>query len=272
MAVSVAAVPEGLPLVATVAQLAAARRLSRRDVLVRSPRTLEALGRVDVVCFDKTGTLTEGRLAVAGAAGACDTVDLGSDQGRDLLRTAARACPAGRVTHATDQAILDAAPGPGGDGWELVDEMPFENSRGFAASLGRIGERPLLAVKGAPEVLLDQCATVTPEPGREPVPFTAERREAAMATAGRLAAEGLRVLAVAERSPGEAAGGGDLAVADLVEELTLLGFVAIADKMRPEATEVIGELAESGVQPVMITGDHPATARDRPPGGTAARR
>ena len=261
VAVAVAAVPEGLPLVATVAQLAAARRLSHRDVLVRSPRTLEALGRVDVVCFDKTGTLTEGRLEVAAVAGACDTVDPCGDQGRELLRTAARACPAGRVTHATDQAILDAAPGQADDGWELVDEMPFENSRGFAASLGRAGGRLLLAVKGAPEVVLGDCATVIPEPGSDPVPFTAERREAAAATVGRLAAEGLRVLAVAERSPGEAAGSGDLAAADLVEELTLAGFVAIADKMRPEATAVISELAESGVQPVMITGDHPATAR-----------
>lgn len=69
VAVAVAAVPEGLPLVATVAQLAAARRLSRCGVLVRSPRTLEALGRVDVVCFDKTGTLTEGRLEVAAPRG-----------------------------------------------------------------------------------------------------------------------------------------------------------------------------------------------------------
>ncbi|MBW3579001.1 MAG: hypothetical protein KY462_14925 [Actinobacteria bacterium] len=62
---AVAAVPEGLPLLATVAQLAAARRLSRRSVLVRNPRAVEALGRVDVVCADKTGTLTEGRIRLA---------------------------------------------------------------------------------------------------------------------------------------------------------------------------------------------------------------
>ena len=64
VAVAVAAVPEGLPLVATVAQQAAARRLSRRGAVVRSARVLEALGRVDTVCFDKTGTLTENRLRV----------------------------------------------------------------------------------------------------------------------------------------------------------------------------------------------------------------
>ena len=64
VAVAVAAVPEGLPLVATVAQQAAARRLSRRGAVVRNARVLEALGRVDTVCFDKTGTLTENRLRV----------------------------------------------------------------------------------------------------------------------------------------------------------------------------------------------------------------
>ena len=64
VAIAVAAVPEGLPLVATLSQLAAAQRLSTRGVLVRAPRTIEALGRVDTICFDKTGTLTENRLRV----------------------------------------------------------------------------------------------------------------------------------------------------------------------------------------------------------------
>jgi len=246
VAVGVAAVPEGLPLVATVAQLAAARRLSHRGVLVRSPRTLEALGRVDVVCFDKTGTLTQGRLEVVGVAGISDPVDLDTDEGRGLLRMAARACPEGRVTHTTDQAILDAVPSRADDSWKLVDEMPFENSRGFAASLGRLDGGLVLAVKGAPEVILDRCESLT-----------AELRQAARETIDRLAADGLRVLAVAERHVAEPSSAG---ASDLVGELTLLGFVAIADKMRTEAAEVVGELAKSGIRPVMITGDHPATA------------
>ena len=67
VAIAVAAVPEGLPLVATLSQLAAAQRLTAHGVLVRSPRTIEALGRVDTICFDKTGTLTENRLRVVRA-------------------------------------------------------------------------------------------------------------------------------------------------------------------------------------------------------------
>ncbi|KWX11033.1 hypothetical protein TR74_00125, partial [Carbonactinospora thermoautotrophica] len=64
LSLTVAAVPEGLPFVATLAELAAARRLSTRGALVRAPHTIEALGRVDVLCFDKTGTLTEGRISL----------------------------------------------------------------------------------------------------------------------------------------------------------------------------------------------------------------
>src|SRR5213078_170959 len=121
----VAAVPEGLPLVATVAQAAAARRLSRQGVLVRSSRTLEALGRIDVVCFDKTGTLTKGKLSVA---------RLATPDGDRLLLAAARACPRveniRKVPHATDRAVLEAAEGLPDDDWELKAELPFETNRG----------------------------------------------------------------------------------------------------------------------------------------------
>ena len=85
VAVAVAAVPEGLPLVATVAQQAAARRLSRRGAVVRNARVLEALGRVDTVCFDKTGTLTENRLRVVRLV----PLDAGGTDDRWLLAAAA---------------------------------------------------------------------------------------------------------------------------------------------------------------------------------------
>ncbi|MBV9854946.1 MAG: cation-translocating P-type ATPase [Streptosporangiaceae bacterium] len=273
VAVAVAAVPEGLPLVSTMAQLAAARRLSKRGVLVRSPRTLEALGRLDVICFDKTGTLTEGRLRVRGVAAAEGDVDLGGERGRRLLRVAARACPVpgeGRIRHATDQAILDAVR-TGGDehaaggavedqSWELIEELPFENNRGYAAALGRAGGRLLLAVKGAPEILLDECSRAEAA-GEEahPMRFTAELRRAAGETIHRLAGRGLRVLAVAERDLGTD-GGDHPPAAELVHDLTLLGFVTIADVMRPDAADVVRHLAGTGVRPVMITGDHPETA------------
>ncbi|UQA94419.1 cation-translocating P-type ATPase [Streptomyces halobius] len=267
VAVAVAAVPEGLPLVATVAQLAAARRLSRSGVLVRSTRALEALGRVDTLCFDKTGTLTEGRLRVTRLAGPFAPQPPDGPVGRRVLRSAARACPptehrAPPLSHATDRAVVAAAHDADDDtAWTLVEELPFETGRGYAASLGRDGDPAVLAVKGAPEVVLARCTRVA-GPGhghREEQPLTVLRRRAATRTVGRLAAQGLRVLAVAERTvPDIESVRGRLT--EHVDELTLLGFVGIADPSRSTAQDTVQRLSEAGIQVVMITGDHPDTA------------
>ncbi|TDD38400.1 HAD family hydrolase [Actinomadura sp. KC06] len=265
VAVAVAAVPEGLPLVATASQLAAARRLSRLGVLVRTTRALEALGRVDTLCFDKTGTLTEGRLRLVRAAGPARPLPLTGDGGQRILRVAARACPPphGRqVAHATDRAVLDRAGDlPPDERWSLDEELPFETTRGFSASLGRDGDRTVLAVKGAPEVLLARCARIHAprRPADRDEPMTAARRRAAAATFRRLAGQGLRVLAIAERpvrDPAKVRG----EIAEHVEDLTLLGFVGIADTPRPTAEEAVQRLGDAGVRTTMITGDHPATA------------
>ncbi|REE94991.1 cation-translocating P-type ATPase [Thermomonospora umbrina] len=268
VSVAVAAVPEGLPLVATVAQLAAARRLSRRNVLVRTSRTLGTMGRVDTLCFDKTGTLTEGRLKVVRLAGLRAGAEPDSPLGRRLLTTAARACPeadgAAGLPHATDRAVVEAARSALGEdaGWRLVHETPFEPSRGYAAATGMVakgaGEAPFVAVKGAPEVVLPRCDRVVS--GTTTRPLTEARREEARRAVRRLAEDGLRVLAVAQAHPDEA----DLAEAEKLAEtaeLALVGFLGIADAPRADAPAAIERLTRAGIRVVMITGDHPATAQ-----------
>ncbi|CAL9618072.1 HAD-IC family P-type ATPase [Streptomyces sp. enrichment culture] len=252
VAVAVAAVPEGLPLVATVAQMAAARRLSRRGVLVRTPRTLEALGRVDTVCFDKTGTLTENRLRLVRAATADGTVRTpDAADALPVVRLAARACPqeetgeGRRIAHATDEAVLDLAP-PDPD-WTPTGELAFEASRGYAAAVGRDGDADtgqLLVVKGAPETVLPACRDLP---------------DAATETAHALAGQGLRVLAVARRP----CRGEDPAAeldADLAD-LEFAGLVALADVPRDTSEALLAQLRRLGIAPVMLTGDHPETAR-----------
>ncbi|MFI9047032.1 HAD-IC family P-type ATPase [Streptomyces sp. NPDC053427] len=255
LAVAVAAVPEGMPLVATVAQMAAARRLGKLGVLVRTPRSLEALGRVDTMCFDKTGTLTENRLRVVRlvtsvgvehSAGAEHPAD--APEAEPILRLAARTCPRvaeqpGVHAHATDEAVLAAAPHE--RGWTTVQTRPFEASRGYAAAAGTEadGEEKLI-VKGAPEVVVPCCPDADP---------------AAVATAHDLAAQGLRLLAVAQR---RLAGDGAAEVLDKpLEQLELIGFVALADTPRAGSAPLVAGLGEAGVRPVMLTGDHPQTAR-----------
>ncbi|WP_435821469.1 HAD-IC family P-type ATPase [Kitasatospora aureofaciens] len=256
LAVAVAAVPEGLPLVATVAQLAAARRLSSRGVLVRTPRALEALGRMDTVCFDKTGTLTENRLRVtrvATADGARHPAD--DPTTAAVLRMAARACPPAdddRTVHAhsTDEAVLAAAPDD--LGWTPAQTLPFEASRGYAAATGtEDAGRALLVVKGAPEAVLPACT------GRGAGTGTGAREDGE-ATVAALGADGLRVLAVALRPLSAEE---EEALDRPLEGLELVGFVALADSPRPGSAALIEGLRQTGVRPVMLTGDHPATAR-----------
>ncbi|MGY1602171.1 cation-translocating P-type ATPase [Geodermatophilus sp. SYSU D00815] len=232
VAVAVAAVPEGLPLVATVAQQAAAQRLSRRGAVVRSARVLEALGRVDTVCFDKTGTLTENRLAVTRLV-PCDGLD---EEG--LLRLAAAGMGNGDdAAHETDRAVLEAARDRGvlpSD--EPTASLPFAAGRGFSAAL-RDGR---LVVKGAPEVVLRRCGAAD------------EVRDRVQG----LAAEGLRVLAVADRE----LDGEPEDLQEAVDGLTLRGLVALADTLRDSSVAAIEQLQAAGVRVLVATGDHPETA------------
>ncbi len=267
IAIAVAAVPEGLPLVATVAQVAVARRLARQRVLVRSPRTVEALGRLDWVCFDKTGTLTEGRLVlrqvmVCAAGDRWQRLPARSPEAAAVVRTAVTASPVpgGVVAHATDQAVLDAYAQVGVLSGRRVADLPFETSRGYSAAVVRTEGGFVLAVKGAPEVLLGRCRL--DDPGTR----------AAHRAATDIAQRGLRVLAVARRSvPCDRVEDGSDPKAcihspdspdDLhdLHDLELLGFVGLADTPRPSAGRAVHRLAEDGLRVTMVTGDHPVTA------------
>jgi cation-transporting P-type ATPase I len=234
-AVAVAAVPEGLPLVATIAQQAAARRLSKRGAVVRSARVLEALGRVDTVCFDKTGTLTENRLRLVRLVPVGDEGDAAEDA---LLRLAAAAVGNGdEQAHETDRAVVEAATehGVAADG-ESECSLPFAAGRGFSAAV-RDGR---LVVKGAPEVVLPRCGADGDLTG----------------TVRELAADGLRVLAVADRD----VDGTPDDLEEAVRDLTLRGLVALADTVRPSSVTAVEQLIAAGVRVVVATGDHPETA------------
>ena len=266
MSLAVAAVPEGLPVVATVAQLASARRMSERNALVRNPPTIETLGRVDTLLLDKTGTLTEGRISLRTVSDGIVEEPLGSltECGRTILAAGLRASP-GRVNgqappHMTDLAVVEAAEAVGVvtstsvGFWTLVDDVPFESGRGYHAALGRTPTGPVLVVKGAPEIVLPRCVQWRRGRGVEPMGEAA--RDKIEAEVERLAHRGFRVLAVAERS---ASSRQDL-TEDRVERLEFLGLLGLADQVRPTAAEAVSTLRRAGVSVVMLTGDHPTTA------------
>jgi len=252
-----------------VAQMAAARRLSERGALVRNPRTIEALGRVDTLCFDKTGTLTLGEISLQRVSdGATDErIDELGRRSRAVLTAALRASPDTSsadlflLPHATDRAVLagaqtaevTAADGLGG--WDVLGELAFDPQRGFHAVIGTSPAGARVSVKGAPEVILPRCTSwVGPE---GPVLLDAPIRRRLEAEVERLARRGLRVLAVAERPASNRSEVGD----ERVSGMELLGFLGLADSVRPTAAAAVVDLRAAGIDVVMITGDHPSTAR-----------
>ncbi len=243
VAVAVAAVPEGLPLVATLAQQASARRLTRAGALVRTPKAVEALGRVDVVCFDKTGTLSENRLRVSQVHAAPGLTD---DQVLTIAAQATQLATDGRHEHATDAAVIDAARTGYTGAPDEAAHLPFRSGRPFSATL--TGSEILL--KGAPEVLLAACP----------------RADAGLEKAVHQMAEtGLRVIAVARRgvtaAEARAARRDDDAFADLCRtDLELTGLLGLSDTPREASTGLLSALREQGIGVRLITGDHPVTA------------
>jgi cation-transporting ATPase I len=179
-----------------------------------------------------------------------------------LLGAALRASPApsgrGVLPHPTDRAVVDGArdvgvtTATGQDGWERLHDLPFEPGRGYHGALGRASDGRLwISVKGAPEVLVPRC--VAGADGE----LDAAGRAAILARAEALAAEGLRVLAIAER---EASRERDLDDAR-IDRLRFRGFVTLSDPPRATAAAAVTRLQGAGIALVMITGDHPRTAR-----------
>jgi len=264
VSLAVASVPEGLPLLATAAQLAAAERLAKRGALVRNARSIEALGRVDVLCLDKTGTLTEGRIELVevsdGAAlqvlPELDAVTL------PILAAALRASaePGGRSFDPTEQALFRAADRMdvrteyACAGFARAFETSFESGRGYHATVGNCEAGIVLDVKGAPEVVLARCTGI--RRGGQRVSLDAGTSAELAQVASDLAVRGLRVLAVAERIVPQ----GDSLDPRRLVGLTFLGFLAFSDPVRATAAQAVKELREAGVRTVMITGDHARTA------------
>jgi calcium-translocating P-type ATPase len=256
--IALAVVPESLPLLAGTGQVGVARRLARRHALLRRLSAVEALGRVDVACTDKTGTLTAGRLALRLVAGAGRQADWPGELGPELRRvlaTAALASPHPEATdaaaHPTDVAVLTAAREAGlGDELRQAhrQEAPFDPDRAYHAAL----VRDRLCVKGAPEAVCPRCTRLYRGNGADQ-PLGDGGRQALLNQVEGFSERGLRILMVAD-------GPADTPVGD-PQGLRALGFVGISDPLRPTVPAAVRRCHEAGVRVLMITGDHPATAR-----------
>jgi Ca2+-transporting ATPase len=267
LSLAVAAIPEALAAVVTVSLALGARRLARERALVRRLPVVETLGSVTYIASDKTGTLTEGCMRVreirtsghGGAAGSSPSLARGQLlRGMALNNDAVRDAAGALNGDPTETALYDEAARAGCVKEVLeeleprVAELPFSAERARMTTVHRAGDEFVVHTKGAPESVIPLCDSRMGRDGAEPL-HTAEL----LADADAMAASGLRVLAFATRRLRE--------IPQSLEQVetaeTFLGLVGLMDPPRVQVREAVALCRSAGVHVVMITGDHPATAR-----------
>ncbi|MGB3734107.1 MAG: HAD-IC family P-type ATPase, partial [Ilumatobacter sp.] len=299
ISVAVAVIPEGLPAVVTFTLAIGSQRMLRRNALIRKLPAVETLGSVTVICSDKTGTLTQNQMTVTmlDVADHDIVIETAATPAPSDLPATARAmlgamvlCNDAQVNaddagglsllgDPTETALLQLAANAGVDVGELrrrfarVAENPFDSGRKRMSTVHAPlddqeplfaelpQDRPIAFVKGAIDGLIDRASGVWSDDGPVDIDDTWRRR--VLDANDRLAADGRRVLGVAystfgddsaQRAPGELAG-------EAEDELVILGLVGMIDPPRTEVRDAVAVCREAGIRPVMITGDHPLTAK-----------
>lgn len=278
IALAVAAIPEGLPIVATLALARGMWRMARQNALVERLSAVETLGATTVILTDKTGTLTENRMTVTRlhfADGEVDLAEQGHDTGRFRLAEDSQAVSLLRIAVLCNGADLpDAGEAGSGDPMEvallragllagqerdrllathrLVRTEPFDPRSRMMATVHESGDGFLVAAKGAPEAIVSAASRVVLD-HRETDLNDALRAEW-LAQAETFGHHGLRVLACAMKMETRSTN-------DPFDDLVLVGLIGLEDPARADVPGAISDCLEAGIRVVMVTGDHATTAR-----------
>lgn len=290
VSLAVAAIPEGLPAVVTIALASGVRRMAKENAVVRRLPAVETLGSATLICTDKTGTLTQNRQQIQSVYTGgqwwqiqsderqLKPVEPGNHDQQDLMAVltsgvlcndanlqwthgkSTRGKPRWRVEgDPTEGALLLAALHQEinyrelGQKWQRVKELPFDAERLRMTVICREELRGTMAfVKGAPEVVLKLCSLV--QKNGEAVPLTSGDYSAMLEANERMAGNAMRILAIAYKPLSQPD------IEDAEQDLILLGLVGMVDPPRPEVKEAVARCHRAGIKVVMITGDHPHTA------------
>ena len=288
VAASVAAVPEGLPIVVTVTMAIGISRMVKRNAILRKLTAVETLGSTTIICSDKTGTLTKNEMTVKAVYDGhhgfevtgsgydpegkilhdWEPTDSESLKGLHNLLRIGLLCNESRILNEDGHIKIDGDPTEGAliissikGGLDSEEErkiypqigiVPFESERGFMATLHKHGNGKVIFLKGAPERVLDMCSGL---PLGKPLD-----RTRIIETAERFAEDGLRVLGMAYKEVADNAVPGRFTHDHIGNELIFAGLQGMIDPPRPEAVEAIKGCKEAGIRVAMITGDHAVTA------------
>lgn len=290
IALAVAAIPEGLPIVATVALARGMIRMARRNALVNRLASVQTLGATSVIGVDKTGTLTENKMTVTDLELGSGSYELSSNEEKEhgfrregkevavdeepvLHRTLRVGVLCNNASLSDDGesdrdgsgdplevALLEAGKVGGFERDELINQLPEEREEAFDSETKMMGTFHkqskggyLVAVKGAPEAVLNACTNVAT--GEDSTDDLSEStRDDWLERNDRMAAEGLRVLAIAEKRA-------ESTDVEPYQQLTLLGLVGLKDPPRDDVPAAIKRCHQAGIRVVMMTGDQAPTAR-----------
>ena len=292
VSLAVAAIPEGLPAVVTIALALGVQRMVKRNCIIRKLPSVETLGCTSVICSDKTGTLTKNEMTVQVAyqagqyfnisgIGYAPIGDFMQDNskiepsrfpGLIKLISGTVLCNGAQLTKEggvykivgdpTEGALLTMAAKASIDkksleaDYPFVEEIPFDSDRKQMTIIRQHGNGFVAFVKGAPDILLSDCTMV--EEGGQVIPLDQDNRDLVMHANAGLADKAMRVLAVAYRDFDTLPA--NLNAAEVEKELTFLGLMAMIDPPRPEVKLAMQECRTAGIRSVMITGDHKNTA------------
>ena len=263
ISLGVAAIPEGLTAVVTIVLAMGIKRMAQKRAIVRHLPAVETLGSTQVICSDKTGTLTQNKMTVVAFSSARGEERLDSPAAQFALELATLCSDAQEVGEKitgdpTETAFLRACKRGKGElegCYPRVGEIPFTSARKRMTTAHRLPEGGFrLIAKGAPDVLIARCTQLLQ--GGEIRPLTGAMKAKLLSDNSRLAERALRVLAVAYRDVS------DLPSDDRESESQLIfcGLIAMEDPPRPGVKEAVAQCKRAGILPVMITGDHAATA------------
>ncbi len=280
IALAVAAIPEGLPIVATLALARGMWRMARQNALIERLSAVETLGATTVILTDKTGTLTENRMTVRRLWVPSGEVEIDAEPGKAggghlKVRDDAQLATLLDIAVLCNDASLESAHEQGsGDPMELallrvglraglnramllhgspvVSKHAFDTSTKMMATVHRRGDRLLFAVKGAPEAVLAAAERVISTDGD--IAMDSDTRAEWLSRVEHLGHHGLRVLACATKT-------GTQADATPYEDLTFVGLIGLEDPARADVPHAIQDCRQAGIRVIMVTGDHAVTAR-----------